>query len=57
MRTMFSLWAFGALGALLLLASVGIGVHPVYRVALMAAILCWCGCYAWSGTISTSRHE
>ena len=55
MRKTFSLWAvFAALSALLLLSSVGMGAHPIYRMALMAASLCWCGCYAWTGAIRES---
>jgi hypothetical protein len=52
MRKTFGLWAvFAALGLLLWLSSLGIGVHPVYRLTLMIAILSWCGWFAGAATI------
>jgi hypothetical protein len=40
-RTVWTL--FLVFGALLWLTNVGVGTHPVYRLALMLAVFSWCG--------------
>ena len=47
------LWAvFAALSVLLLLTSLGFGVHPLYRSTLMIAMLSWCAWFASATTFS-----
>jgi hypothetical protein len=58
MHKAFSLWAvFAALGLLLWLSSLGIGVHPVYRMTLMIAVFSWAGWFAWDRRVENTRKH
>jgi hypothetical protein len=50
MRKPWTLWgSFGAIGLLLWLSSIGVGTHPVYKLALVVAGLSWSAWFASDG--------
>ena len=58
MNRMFRLWAvFAGLGVSLWLPSLGVGIHPLYRSALMLAMLSWCAWYAGTGDKARAGHQ